>query len=545
MIRDLMTGSYGRDFVSAISYHNYSQMVMYPWGHTTEATDNWYEYQALGMEMTRLINNAHSNPDHDYRYGQGSRLLYATSGDFTDWAHAELDVLAFTIELRPNGYPYFELPPDEIIDTCQENLPAFMYLAEETGIPDLKSLDADLDGLLDEDDYCPHSPSTVIDVMGCDSGEQDVDEDGIANAEDACGDSLPGQIVGEDGCRVAALFGVSVSANVESAEIDVEPIDIDAAGAGLAGATAFTREYQAPTTIILKAPQVTAGSRFRYWVVDDEPQEEGERTLSITADSDTALEAVYVVPLRLEIAGVGRIPDTWEDGRAYIGQYTAMVVYSDGSTAPADVDDVRWTLGDEAGGVVTRTGEVLAYDVSADDGEVATTLQASADLGTGPLTSPVLEVSIFDAETRSPRCTKVSIQGPARVPSGTARSFEPGVVFEGGLIGWTTGQEIMWFIEEVGEDGDSAHPPASVSADGVLTVDLLAEDVNVVLVAAHRNDDGTVCVAKKVVTLAALEPEANSTAGVARTGTSVCGTLSATILLSMFLGLVMLRFARR
>jgi hypothetical protein len=545
VIRDLMTGSYGRDFVSAISYHNYSQVVIYPWGYTTEATDNWYEYEALGMEMTRLINNSHSNPDHDYRYGQASRILYATSGDFTDWAHAELDVLAFTIELRPLGYPYFELPPDEIIPTCEENLPAFLYLAEETGIPDLRDLDADEDGLLDADDYCPRSPSAVIDTMGCDSTERDVDGDGLANAEDACGDSLPGQIVGEDGCRVAALFAVSVSANVESVEIEVRPTDIDAAGAGLAGATAFTREYQEPTTITLTAPQVTRGSRFRYWVVDDKPQEEGARTVSVTAENDTVLQAVYVVPLRLDIAGVGRIPDTWADGRAYIGQYTAMVAYSDGSTAPADANAVLWTLEDETVGAVTRKGELLAYDVSADEGEVATTLQASVDLGTGPLSSKVFDVSIFDAETRSPRCRKVSVRGPKRVVSGTARSFAADVVFEGGLVGWTTCGETLWLIESTGDEGGGAPPSASLSEAGILTVDGLMEDADVMVVACHVNEDGTACTAEKVVTLAAADPEADSGVGASRTGTSLCGTMSATILLALCFGMRMLRFTRR
>ncbi|UCF32939.1 MAG: zinc carboxypeptidase, partial [Phycisphaerales bacterium] len=288
-IRELIEGEDGRDFIAAISYHNYSQLVMYPFGYTSEPTEDADTFESLGMEMTRLINISHENPAHDYRYGQTSRVLYRASGDLTDWAYTDHGVLGFTIEVRPAGPPYFELPPNEIRPTCEENLPAFLHLAEETTIPGLKASDPDLDGFAGVDDYCPNSPSTDVDAMGCDDSEEDVDKDGIPNEEDACGDSLPGQLVDNDGCRVEALFALTITSNIESVEVEVEPQDIDAKGDGLAGPAGLTRDYPSETDIMITAAEESGGAVFRYWIADGEHLPAAERTISMTTSRDVKL----------------------------------------------------------------------------------------------------------------------------------------------------------------------------------------------------------------------------------------------------------------
>ena len=44
-------------------------------------------------------------------------------GTFQDWS-SSVGALGYTIELRPTGSPGFDLPPDEILPTCEENFAA-------------------------------------------------------------------------------------------------------------------------------------------------------------------------------------------------------------------------------------------------------------------------------------------------------------------------------------------------------------------------------------------------------------------------------------
>jgi carboxypeptidase T len=65
-IRDLIGGSFGRTFDSALSYHNFSQLVLYPNGYTAQPTANAAYYRELTREMARLINEPHFDPQFDY-----------------------------------------------------------------------------------------------------------------------------------------------------------------------------------------------------------------------------------------------------------------------------------------------------------------------------------------------------------------------------------------------------------------------------------------------------------------------------------------------
>ncbi|MEE2912421.1 MAG: M14 family zinc carboxypeptidase, partial [Planctomycetota bacterium] len=53
----------------------------------------------------------------------GSELLYPADGTFQDWS-SSVGALGYTIELRPTGSPGFDLPPEEIAPTCEENFAA-------------------------------------------------------------------------------------------------------------------------------------------------------------------------------------------------------------------------------------------------------------------------------------------------------------------------------------------------------------------------------------------------------------------------------------
>ncbi len=122
-----------RDFLeqqapkALISYHNYSQLVLYPWGYTSSPAPHKALLDSLAVVMAHQIRSVHGE---NYTPGQSS-TLYLASGDTTDWLYALLGVPAYTIELRPvSYYPGFELPEAEILPTFEENLPAALTLID-------------------------------------------------------------------------------------------------------------------------------------------------------------------------------------------------------------------------------------------------------------------------------------------------------------------------------------------------------------------------------------------------------------------------------
>jgi carboxypeptidase T len=131
-----------RDFSAILSYHSYSQLILFPWGYTSSQCPHFGLFSMMTQEMADLIYGVHG-----FTYtAQQSAALYLTSGDTTDWAYGELGLPAFTIELRPNSYPPgFELPATQITPTFEENLPAAFFLLEWTQ----EIVDQDFDSLPD------------------------------------------------------------------------------------------------------------------------------------------------------------------------------------------------------------------------------------------------------------------------------------------------------------------------------------------------------------------------------------------------------------
>jgi carboxypeptidase T len=121
-VRDLVAREL---FTGVLTYHSYSQLILFPWGYTSEPimdpTDR-REIEDLAIEMQKLIHNVHGTM---YTAEQASKL-YPTAGDLTDWTYGEYDIPSFTIELRPDTQDKggFILPPSEIQPTWEENQPA-------------------------------------------------------------------------------------------------------------------------------------------------------------------------------------------------------------------------------------------------------------------------------------------------------------------------------------------------------------------------------------------------------------------------------------
>ncbi|HRX85691.1 MAG TPA: M14 family metallocarboxypeptidase, partial [Phycisphaerae bacterium] len=128
-----------RDFMIAhpeirahMDYHSYSELILWPNGYTSAEPpqpdrDVFYN---VGYRMQELIQSVHGVY---YEAGPIYSTIYPASGGSCDWSYGAEGIFGFSIELRPgpNDFsPGFELPPSEIIPTCEENLPAILNLTE-------------------------------------------------------------------------------------------------------------------------------------------------------------------------------------------------------------------------------------------------------------------------------------------------------------------------------------------------------------------------------------------------------------------------------
>ncbi|MGB7296054.1 MAG: M14 family metallopeptidase [Candidatus Aminicenantales bacterium] len=118
-----------RDFQALISYHSFSQVILYPWGYTTAPTDQDALLKSLAALMSNLMRAVNGRI---YGFGRAGDSLYLTNGDTTDWAFGIAGIPAFTIELPPVdqlGGGFFNAERD-IDPIFRENLPAALALID-------------------------------------------------------------------------------------------------------------------------------------------------------------------------------------------------------------------------------------------------------------------------------------------------------------------------------------------------------------------------------------------------------------------------------
>lgn len=124
VIRDFFLS---KNFRALVSYHSYSQVILYPWGYTTAPSSQDSLLRQIAARMAELMEPVNGRV---YNYGQAGALLYLTNGDTTDWAHGVAGIPAYTIELPPIdqlGGGFFNAEAD-IQSIFRENLPAALHL---------------------------------------------------------------------------------------------------------------------------------------------------------------------------------------------------------------------------------------------------------------------------------------------------------------------------------------------------------------------------------------------------------------------------------
>jgi len=125
-IRDLFTQ---KNFQALITYHSYSQVILYSWGYTKEPSYKNGLLANLAKEMSALMEPVNGRL---YEYGQAGDFFYLTNGDTTDWSFGVYGIPSYTIELPPVDQIHggFFNAEEDINSIFIENLPSALYLID-------------------------------------------------------------------------------------------------------------------------------------------------------------------------------------------------------------------------------------------------------------------------------------------------------------------------------------------------------------------------------------------------------------------------------
>jgi carboxypeptidase T len=138
-----------RDFVEKhlnakvlLTYHTFSELILYPWGHTYDKISKLEDQQAFEKMAKTMAQWNHYTPE-------ASSDLYIASGDTVDWAYGKHGIFAFTFELSPSSMMEGGFYPGAgVIDKVfKDNLQPALYLIDMADNP-YKSLEQPSQGWL-------------------------------------------------------------------------------------------------------------------------------------------------------------------------------------------------------------------------------------------------------------------------------------------------------------------------------------------------------------------------------------------------------------
>jgi len=104
------------EFLIALNYHSYSNLLLSPWGYTSEPPPDNDLLLAFAELMTK---------ENNYTYGPGSTTIYPTNGGSDDWMYGEQTtkdmILSYTPEVGGGGDGFWP-SVSRIIPLCQEQM---------------------------------------------------------------------------------------------------------------------------------------------------------------------------------------------------------------------------------------------------------------------------------------------------------------------------------------------------------------------------------------------------------------------------------------
>jgi hypothetical protein len=130
--------------VLAVSYHSYSDLVLYPYGFRPgELSPDQAVFEALaGTDLDPAVRDSVPRSDRGTYHSGPAWTLYATNGEYTEWAYRAYGTLAFTTELTSgcctpdSGLYYGFLLPDDtalVGRVFRDNLPFALAVIAAAG----------------------------------------------------------------------------------------------------------------------------------------------------------------------------------------------------------------------------------------------------------------------------------------------------------------------------------------------------------------------------------------------------------------------------
>ncbi|XP_065074966.1 zinc carboxypeptidase-like isoform X2 [Ochlerotatus camptorhynchus] len=114
-----------------IALHSYSQLLMFPFGHTTEKVRNYEHLQSITDKAIAALTAVHGT---SFQGGSKHETIYPSSGGSIDWAYQEGKIpVSLTFELRgpPDSTDMFILPAEQITPVGEETMAAFVAIVDE------------------------------------------------------------------------------------------------------------------------------------------------------------------------------------------------------------------------------------------------------------------------------------------------------------------------------------------------------------------------------------------------------------------------------
>jgi len=145
------------NFYYAVSLHSGADVILYPWGYTTQPSPHDVKYRMLAGNISQLVNSPY----------QQSSQMYTTSGVWDDWMYGNQSVYSLTFEVynnasawtyEPGPQPYtywiggifnaFNPPNSAILETLKRWVPGLFYIANKA-IEEYLPGDVNHDGTVD------------------------------------------------------------------------------------------------------------------------------------------------------------------------------------------------------------------------------------------------------------------------------------------------------------------------------------------------------------------------------------------------------------
>ncbi|KYN42302.1 Zinc carboxypeptidase A 1, partial [Trachymyrmex septentrionalis] len=112
-----------------IAFHSYSQLLLFPYGHTKNHLDNYDDLYIIGNKSITALKQRYGT---SYKTGNIAETIYVATGSSMDYVKGTFGTpITYTYELRDTGRYGFLLPPSQIIPTGEETVDSLVAMFKE------------------------------------------------------------------------------------------------------------------------------------------------------------------------------------------------------------------------------------------------------------------------------------------------------------------------------------------------------------------------------------------------------------------------------